>query len=106
MARADHRARPAAQAARCVDQSVELLNMNGVCGTILHAQATGDAAHIAHRARAGLCRRVEALVEIRAQRLNAVVQQAQTDNAARALARACAATDALFVVDLGTTELV
>ena len=91
MARADDRACAAAQAALRVDDRVELHKVDGVCGTVLHAQAAGDAAHIADRACTRLRRRVEALIKIRAQRLDAVVQQAQMDDAARADERARAA---------------
>ena len=84
---ADHRAHSAAETEGGVDHGMKMLKTDRVRRTLFHAQPAGDAAHVADRARAGFRCGVKALVQIGAKRLDAVVQQPQTDELARAFAR-------------------
>ena len=106
MAGTGHRAGAAAQTPLIVDDRVELLHMDGIGRTLFHAQAAGDAAHVARRPCAGLCGWVEALVPVGAQHRDTVSLPPQGNDPLGTLAGTRAAADALLLVHFGAAQIV
>ena len=80
--------------------------MDGVGGTLLHAQAAADAADIAHGPGPGFGGRVEALVPVGAQYRYAVLCPPQADEPPGTLPGAGPAADALLLVHLGAAQVI
>ena len=96
----------ATQAPLIVDDRPELHHMDGVGGTLLHAQAAADAADIAHGPGPGFGGRVEALVPVGAQHRYAVLCPPQVDEPPGTLPGAGPAADALLLVHLGAAQII
>lgn len=96
----------AAQALVIVDDRPELHHMDGIGGTLLHAQAAADAADIAHGPGPGFGGRVEALVPVGAQHRYAVLCPPQVDEPPGTLPGAGPAADALLLVHLGAAQVI